>query len=825
MNKSIRTLSFISFIEGVLAFLWLAHIPTNRDVFSPVRLASLLGILLISLGCLVIFIYAGSETKLKQKIEKIVNHKMGLFISFLFISLSFTLWGLILYKEKLSSIVDEAIYIRLLPITILGMLLCLQAGILFLIPNIHKDTRENTFGRIGKPALFLLGCFLAIWAFMSITHIGFVFDNVGLSWGPPGTPITFAQVNLVFIISVLLAFAYTIFRLGIYFKRLPLRNIVIFLGFWGLAVILWWNTPVSETHFNPPIASPNYETYPNSDALIFDRSSYHLINGIGFNNQLIRRPLYVGMLALFHTLGGFTYNGTILFQILILAFIPSLTYLLTSKLSNRLAGLIAGGLILLREKNSIELSDKIVTANAKLMMSDMVAMLGVIAFVYVMVKVLLNKERSMWLLGIAGACLGLTALIRAQVLILIPVLVLFILMDGKPISLRIKDTFLIIIGLVLVMSPWIWRNWNLTGTFVLDDQGEEKLLARNYSANPVAFPPTFPGETEKEYSARIKRGIFTYIVEHPTDVMFFVSNHFLRNLATSAVYIAPSYSTDSPHGLISHTSFWYDWDGSLTESSPISIFINLAIIALGISIVLSKNQRAGWFPLAVLFFYSAGNALVRTSGWRFSLPVDWVLLVYYSIALAYLPSKIKQAFSKPNIHQPESEIVRGKHNTSAGFIIFFILFLVGTAIPIAERMIPAKDFSDLTINAKEKFAFENNITQEEIETFLNQDNAVLYSGIALYPRHIRPNSRIYLASTPKDSTFLHFWLINDNDNQIVLPIQSSPDAFPNVSTVSVIGCQVNGYLLAWSVIIHTPVERIILQDGQIPLVCAPDTSK
>ena len=660
---------------------------------------------------------------------------------------------------------------------------------------------------------------------MSITHIGFVFDNVGLSWGPPGTPITFVQVNLVFMIIVLLVFSYSMLRTKIRPQWLFLEEIVIFFGLWGIAAFLWWNEPLSSTHFNPPIVEPNFEIYPNSDAALFDRSAYHLLFGTGFSNQLIRRPLYVGMLALFHSLGGFDYDSTIFLQILIIALIPSLIYLLTSKLSNRLAGLIAAGLILLREKNSIELSGKIVTANAKLMMSDMVAMLGVIALAYVMVKILSNKERNIWQLMVAGACLGLTALVRAQVLILIPALILFIFIDKKPAVLRARDSLFIILGFALVLSPWALRNWKLTGTFVLDDHGEEKLLARNYSANPVGFPPSFPGETEKEYSLRIKRGILNYIVEHPTDVMRFVSNHFLRNISTGVVYIAPVYATESAHSLIARTSFWDEWKGSLTGAGPIPLFINLTLIAIGISIAQAKKQTTGWFLVAIFLFYSAGNALVRTSGWRFSLPVDWVLLVYYSIALAYLPSKIKQAFSKPNLHQQESEVVRGNHNTSAGFIIFFMLFLVGTAVPIAERMIPAKDFSNLTINAKEKFAFENNITQEEIETFLNQENAVLYSGIALYPRHIRPNSRIYLASTPKDSTFLHFWLINDNDNQIVLPIQSSPDAFPNVSTVSVIGCQENGYLLAWSVIIHTPVERIILQDGQIPLVCAPDTSK
>ena len=175
-------------------------------------------------------------------------------------------------------------------------------------------------------------CFLGVWVLISATRLGFTHDVVGLSWGPPGTPISFPQVVLAFAVSLLLAFAYSIFKAKGRSQGIPVRDILIFGRPWGLGVILWWNTPVSATHFNPPPMSPNNEYYPNSDALIFDRSAYHLLYGIGFSNHLIRRPLYAGMLALFHKLAGPGYDDTIFLQILVLALIPSMTSLLTSKL-------------------------------------------------------------------------------------------------------------------------------------------------------------------------------------------------------------------------------------------------------------------------------------------------------------------------------------------------------------------------------------------------------------------------------------------------------------------------------------------------------------
>lgn len=819
MRKNVHIVSLVSFIEGVAAFSWLASIPASGGTYSPVRLASLSGIFLVSLGSLFVFIYSRSENRFSKKIDQFVSGGAGRYIALLFVSLAFVGWGTIINRDLFISLFDEAVYIRLLPITVYGVLFCLQFGVLFLVPYIEKISWTDTLRSIWKPTLILLGCFVAVWAFMAISHIGFNFDDVGLSWGPPGTPVTFVQVIMVFMIALLLVLVYFVFKVKFPHGPLPVRDVIIFVALWGLAAFLWWNEPVSETHFNPSPMEPNYEYYPNSDAMIFDRSSYHLIFGTGFSNQLIRRPLYVGMLALFHKLGGFGYENTIFFQILFLALIPPLTYLLASRLSNRLAGLVAGGLILLREKNAIELSNRIVTANAKLMMSDMVAMLGVIVFVYLVVRVFSEKERSIWLLGIAGASLGLTALVRAQVFILIPPLLLFLVMEKRPIKNRLRNSFLIMAGMVLVMSPWVWRNWKLTGTFVLDDRGEEKLLARNYSETPAGFPEFLPGETEKEYSARIKRGVFTYMIEHPADVASFVSNHFFRNLSTGVVYIAPVYSTDSPRNLVDHTHFWDEWMGELTDNGGIPLFINLMFIAAGVGAAQTKERYAGWFPFVAFLFYSGGNALVRSSGWRFAMPADWIILVYYSIALAYLPSRIKFVLENVETDRVGSKISFANRKPVLGGIVFCLFLLTGASVPIAERLIPARDLSYLTEDAVDVLSRENIISREQLASFLEQENAVMYSGIALYPRYVSLKSRIYLAYAPTEYPFLHFWLINDGDHQIVLPLQRSPGSFQHTARVSIIGCQENNYIATWAVIEHSPESKVILQEPHFPLSC------
>ncbi|MCI0610352.1 MAG: hypothetical protein L0Z71_14985, partial [Anaerolineae bacterium] len=297
MRKNIRILAALSFAEGLIAFAWLASFPTENRFFSPVRLISLGSILAISSISLALYVYLRSESRSDRAIEIIENLQGRLFVPFLLISISLSIWVAILHKDLWLLRLSESTYTRSIPIAVYILLLCLQTGWFFLFPSFDKSILIDSFKSVWKPVLILLGIFLTVWILISDLRIGLVHDPVGLNWGPPGTPITFAQVNLVFAISVLLTFAFNIAQSRIYNISsflISFKDTLIFMGLWGLAVLLWWNEPMSPTHFAPALTPPNREYYPYSDALIFDRSSYHLIYGTGFSDHLVRRPLYVG---------------------------------------------------------------------------------------------------------------------------------------------------------------------------------------------------------------------------------------------------------------------------------------------------------------------------------------------------------------------------------------------------------------------------------------------------------------------------------------------------------------------------------------------------
>ncbi|MEP6896802.1 MAG: glycosyltransferase family 39 protein, partial [Chloroflexota bacterium] len=528
--------------------------------------------------------------------------------------------------------------------------------------------------------------------------------------------------------------------------------------------------------------------------------AYQLLFGAGFNTQLVRRPVYVAMLALFHQIAGAGYERTIFLQILTLAFIPALIYLLVTKLSNRMAGLLAGGLVAMREANAIRLTKQVIVSNSKMMMSDLVTMLGIVIILYVAANLLTKPRRDPWQLAILGAVLGLTVLVRTQTVILLPVILLFFFIVKQPVKTRIYAAIYVLIGFVVILAPWVWRNWNLTGTFVLDDRGEERLLARDYSANPLELPTPLSNESETEFSTRLHKEVLTYAVSHPGDVLFFVSNHFFHNLAEAVLYISPVYSNSSPENLITLVPYWGTWDGTLTNRNILLLFVNLAIIAFGIAVAQQQHKLAGWLPLVVLIVYSGGNALVRTSGWRFSLPVDWIILIYYCIALANLPAKVGKLAQKEKSVLPSQIEEFPSQQTLLSPIIFALLFLAGASLPIAERLIPSRDYGNYTVEASAVLDQEKFLSPAEIDTFIQQENAVFISGIALYPRYVEPNGKLYLPATPSDLSYLQFLLIGNTSEQIVLPLPAAPQGIPHTSTVSVIGCKDSGYISAWAVI-------------------------
>jgi hypothetical protein len=148
-----------------------------------------------------------------------------------------------------------------------------------------------------------------------------------------------------------------------------------------------------------------------------------------------------------------------------------------------------------------------------------------------------------------------------------------------------------------------------------------------------------------------------FTLQHPDVVMNFVAGHYMHNQVESLLILPDSpwfsYAFNSKafsRGISQFDKVWEDccsvksyisslpyWRAQEDALSSISVFpmlVNLALVALGIG---ASWKRRGWVALLPLWLevcYILSVALGRQSGWRFTLPVDWVVILYYAAGIA-----------------------------------------------------------------------------------------------------------------------------------------------------------------------------------------------
>ncbi len=195
---------------------------------------------------------------------------------------------------------------------------------------------------------------------------------------------------------------------------------------WLSAVLLWGSQPISPGFFATPPRAPNYEVYPFSDAAFYDFHAQSMLIGLGFRGDAIPpRPLYIVFLAISHLIAGQNYSAVVLVQTMLLAFFPVTVFWIGKKLISNSVGIVSALFIILREWTSI-VSTPFTSdiSNSKLLFADLPAALVISLVVLMSIIWLQNPHRHVHSL-LAGGILGISLLIRTQIIIVLPVMLIF----------------------------------------------------------------------------------------------------------------------------------------------------------------------------------------------------------------------------------------------------------------------------------------------------------------------------------------------------------------------------------------------------------------
>ena len=860
-------------VQGFEVLYILLRIPAEPSViglfgFSFGRLAIILGVAFITLTFLglVLRSFRDAEWLLNaiSHLESCLNRKKNFGITLIILTLC-SIGGcyFILLGYDVTEPFAKAYFVRLQPLvywlvgfSILSLiaLLLIQFGSEF-----HKFKPRN---KILLTALLVFGFFLLVWLWITWSRTGLEAESVG--WNSLGPPILETQVLIAWVIGI--AFLILSPLIERCLRRLPWLkrsddpaikfDILVSILIWLAATMLWNSTPLTSSWFVSLPRTPNYEIYPNSDAILYDTTAQSVLVGEGFKSwgtPYASRPMYALFLGVLHTVGGLDYEPIIFMQVAVLALFPVLLYWMSRILDNRLSGIIIAVLITLREANSILLNDAITVSHSKLIMADFPTAVGVGLFCVVVLTWLKKPERRIYLTLVAGGILGVLILVRPEVGVQLLVLGVIVLLIFYRLPSRwIKYSLMLALGMLLVLSPWIWRNYQIDGKIFLDQPNfRADLFAKRYSEEPEETSiKVNPGESYEEYSERMADNAVEFIQEQPKSIGQFILSHYMNSQIQTVLVLpttfrlidsgiefmghksVPKFWEDccSVNGYVRRLPFWFKWDGVLLHQSIIPVLFDLLLIALGISVAWHRNRFLGLLPAALMVAHLLINAVVRNSGGRYILPVDWVGIFYFSIGIAHVTIWGFQFFTGKEVPQliitqtstdieiskeEKSKVTRSLWIKTFSFISIG-LFLVGFILPLTEKVISPRYQNKLTSGQVLSLIKQDSIqidkdTLVSLETFLNSNGTIL-EGRALYPRFHPANvgePGEWRSFQPRPYPRVSFYLVGPNNTGVILPMDKSPDSFPHGTDVIVFGCYSDRYFDAYGVIIWNSVNHSV----------------
>ena len=579
------------------------------------------------------------------------------------------------------------------------------------------------------------------------------------------------------------------------------------------AVALWSATPTPTNHY---LHDSNLEEgvyFPYSDARDYDINAQFMLNGYGLaGGKALQRPLLSFFLGILHLLAGQNYSSVINAQILFYSLIPIGLYLLGKRINQREAGLMMALLFIFRETNQVVLSGQLTLSSVRLLMSELFMTIFLVMLTFIGSK-WLQKPGSKTYALFTGLTLGLATLVRLQVVVLAPLIVLYLLIlaiNNKPALFRGLIWFSA--GLLIIMVFWIGRNGIRSGEFIFENSSYFSYHLDRFGSL-VNSEETIP-----EAPAAQPVGFFRQALAHATNSAFSSLYQFPWNLDFEQT-IDPNKITDIENGFYPNLG--------LQLSEWVWIGIHTIFISLGIIKAYLKKSWIGLLPAGVYLFYNGFAAAMGFSGWRFTQPVDWVVLFYWSIGILGL---IHRTANISMIQQADAESINNiniREWKTAPLILLSIM--AGLFLPIGESL-----FSKLPAETDKGVLLESiNISSKTTEverllTLASSDNAYVFEGKMMYPVYLEIERDFFLHKLQEtEASGLRPVLAFDvfsgpNRYSFYLPITEKPGFIPHDLPIIVIGCPSDKHARAYGVYFQGDEPAWLLTNTNIPSQCQQD---
>jgi hypothetical protein len=679
--------------------------------------------------------------------------------------------------------------------------------------------------------------FLGIWGFIAITRIGITPDVA--YWNEAGVPILGLQVLFSLVVSLSIGYWLSRIQGGVQkTDRIDrILSMVIPLAIWALAAGIWLAEP-QEQSFNAPRPSPpTYEYYPFSDATSYDLGSQYALIGQGINNNMLTdKPFYMLFLTLLHAVGGQSVRVVSSLQVLVLALFPVMLYLLGKEVRGRGAGLLVALLAIFKERNAIAAVLNIQVSHVKLMMTEVPTALLISVATLLMVRWAKRDAASSGSLPFwVGGVIGAAVLLRANAFTLLPLAILIpFLLRRRTWRQAFLSSGFVLIAFLIILLPWLVTNRDQTGRTYLQVK-LDNVLERYQQSLPSGsgWSPNSKDEATPAEFAMLtisQGGIKTdrFSLDEDISPLEFVPSHFFHNQIAALFTLPMTLNFQDLTKTIESKLWEKNWAGDLTVQNIFMLLLNLCLIGLGLSQARKRWRLAGFIPVLVEILYYMANALARTSGSRYLVPVDWVVYFYYSLGLIQLGEWLLMLITR------RKQLI-AKDSPTFGIGIpryywitpVFSLILLGMLMPLSGILIPQR-FPDLNkgdayrILQSEVPLVDLGFTQKQIREFLDNQDSVVFQGRLLYPRYFLANEGLctkcfILDAASRDQSFsrLTFIVLGPFSAGVVVEMNELPEYFRRLDLskapdVWVIGCKNHEKVVGRFKSFHSSVQGLVI---------------
>lgn len=613
-----------------------------------------------------------------------------------------------------------------------------------------------------------------------------------------------------------------------------------FFFFWVVTASIWGSTPLacSDDRLGP--FPPNNICYPSINDAVYSIGSHYITLGQGiYHHWLTDKPLYMAFLALSQWLLGPSIDKYILLQVVLIAMIPAILFLLGKKYFGLSGGVFAGLLSILAGENAILLYTKVSGINVWFENPELLVALLLILFCLVVVKWFEFPNRH-YLAAAAGALFGAALLTRYNPVFIAPVILLvFIVVFRKYPNVLWRGILAFVIAFLLVFSPWMISARDSNGKNYYLTKIEDVLISR-YSIGDRTNNDNTPPAVEPEAQQTIPSTVTLNYKDQPVDssglggiVYHFLNNEYqaLGILPVNFTILSNSDQVAQPIWDLSESRPF--WKAEFSIENLILLFVNLGIFLIGILSLFKKFGVIGLIPLIIQISYHFGNAFAKTSGGRYMQPVNWVTYLYIVAGLVALLIFLMNLFRKEKfrlnmpVFQKEDQIhpVAGHFFGPKQWGVLGLALLLGMVLPILNMLpnqLPVESGQDVTQTAAQTLVNAGVVTEEQWQNFIGSPNSLVVQGAAYHASYFR--SKFYNIGDPGLET-----MVLGQKHVLVsyLFMKFPQEKLSDGSNVILVGCKIgqdslwgaNRIILRSYALIQTDNEASLLLDSKANWTC------